>query len=286
MKITVLLLLVTLGASVFAQKKADFSAEWARDLDKYSGGVDALEEMKRHDVSGFWLSGARSQNGVYDSNYQRIEFHLSEIIQDTTDQLTYKVKGKYRLKDSVELLVGTIRVTKALRYTEPHEMNDKVHSFRIIASYEIRNLIILNNPRPAPISTNPRSSNSWDGNQFSNAIFRGTLRTDLVYTPSDPNTLMLDQEGDDGYMNNTFVGIWTTYILESLKKYNPDMENYDGVKCIWGLERLPFTEDWDEGAGEIYVNKKYVKNGWENYMRHNELTEKNGVIIQKDMWWK
>lgn len=251
MKITVLFMLVTFGASVFAQKKADYSAQWARELDNYSGGMDVLEEMKRHDLSSFWLSGTRSQNGVYGDDNWRIEFHLSDIEQDNADLLSYRVKGKDRHKNVVTPFEGTIRITQALRYSKPHEMNDSVYPIRIIAVYEF----------------------TEDNASKYSGVFRGTLRTDLIYKPSEPDKLMLDQEGDDGYMNNTFVGIWTS---KSGKQ----------KKCIWGLERLPFTEDWDEGAGEIYVNKKYIKNGWEIYMKHNELTEKNGVIMQKDEWWK
>lgn len=251
MKITVLFMLVTFGASVFAQKKADFSSEWAREIDTYSAGKDILEEMKHHDLSSFWLSGTQSQNGVYGDDYSRIEFHLTNIEQDNADLLSYRVKGKDRHKNVVTSFEGTIRITKALLYSTPHEMNDSIYPIRIVAHYEF----------------------TEDKTSRYSGVFTGTLRTDFVYKPREPDVYMLDQEGDDGYMNNTFVGVWTS---KSGKQ----------KKCIWGLERLPFTEDWDEGAGEIYVNKKYLRNGWESYMKHNELLEKNGVIMQKDMWWK
>lgn len=251
--IQIILFVVSLfiNSSSVAQKQVDFSSEWAHSIEQYSGGVDALEELKGQDLSGFWLSGTQSQNGVYGDDFWRIEFYISSIEQDKADHLTYRVKGKDRHKNVVTPFEGTIRITKAQRYSTPHEMNDSVYPFHIIAVYEFTE----------------DSTSKYSG------VFNGTLRTDLIYRPSQPNKLLFDEEGDDGYMNNTFVGVWTS-------------KNRKKKKCIWGLERLPFTEDWDEGAGEIYVNKKYVKNGWEGYMKHNELTEKNGVIIQKDMWWK
>jgi hypothetical protein len=194
----VALLLSLCAITSFAQKKVDFSSDWATES-FYTNGKNILEEVKHHDLSSFWISE------------------------------------------------GTITITKATRYAEPHPMNESVAPISIVAKYEF--------------VEDPKSKYS--------GVFTGTFRSDFVYDPAKPDEYLLDNNGDDGYMNNTFVGVWTS---KSGKQ----------KKCIWGLERLPYTEDWDEGAGEIYVNKKYVKNGWQSYMKQVN-TGKPG---KKDEWWK
>lgn len=244
-RITILFLLV-LALTAAAQKKIDFSTDWANES-FYANGKDILEEVKQHDLSSFWTSDGSAQNGVYGDDYWRIEFYLSDIEQDNADLLTYRVKGKDRHKGVITPFEGTITITKATRYSEPHPMNESVAPISIVAKYEF--------------VEDPKSKYS--------GVFTGTFRSDFVYERAKPDEYLLDNNGDDGYMNNTFVGVWTS---KSGKQ----------KKCIWGLERLPYTEDWDEGAGEIYVNKKYIKNGWQTYMK--QIT--SGKPAKRDAWWK
>lgn len=246
MKLLVLILSVCSFAA-FAQKKVDFSADWDNENPYSESGKDILEEVKHHDLSSFWTSDNVSQNGVYGDDYWRIEFYLSDIEQDNADLLTYRVKGKDRHKGNVTPFEGTITIRKATRYAIPHPMSEAVSPINIVADYHF--------------VEDPKS-------KFS-GTFTGVFRSDFVYKPDAPDEYSLDTEGDDGYMNNTFVGVWTS---KSGKQ----------KKCIWGLERLPYTEDWDEGAGEISVNEKYVKNGWQSYMKQLN----SGKPGKKDAWWK
>jgi hypothetical protein len=241
------LLFSVYALSVWAQKKIDFSADWANET-HYQDGKDILEEVKAHDLSSFWISDKFSQNGVYGDDYWRIEFYLSDIEQDNADLLTYHVKGKDRHKGIVTPFEGTITITKATRYAVPHPMAETVSPISLVASYRF--------------VEDPKSKYS--------GVFNGVFRSNFVYEPAKPEVFLLDNNGDDGYMNNTFVGVWTSKTGKQ-------------KKCIWGLERLPYTEDWDEGAGEIYVNKKYIKNGWQSYMQR--LME-DKPVAKKDEWWK
>jgi hypothetical protein len=114
-----------------------------------------------------------------------------------------------------------------------------------------------------------------DSNQTHSGLFNGILESSFYI---EGKNLYLDESDDisDGYFNNTFVGTWTEY--KSGKK----------KKCIWGDDRLPFTFDFDMGAGEIIVNEKYVKNGWESFNYDNEYIydNKTQTATQKDKWWK
>ena len=115
-----------------------------------------------------------------------------------------------------------------------------------------------------------------DNTQSHSGMFSGIVESSF-YIDDTTNTIRLDESWDiaDGYCNNTFVGIWQSY------------ENGKIKKCIWGDYRLPFTFDFDIGDGEMEVNSKYVKNGWESFnsreeYKYNEETQSNEL---KNKWW-
>ena len=65
---------------------------------------------------------------------------------------------------------------------------------------------------------------------------------------------LLDNMGEymgDGFENFTYEGTWQNHNMGRIKQ------------CTWGQGRLPNTEDFDVGAGGLFVNDKYRKNGWE-----------------------
>jgi hypothetical protein len=85
-------------------------------------------------------------------------------------------------------------------------------------------------------------------------VFKGVLAS---FCFIDSNVYKLDTRASvsDDYFNNGFVGIWRS---------NKTGNEY---KCIWADGRLPYTNDFDIGTGEFYPNEKYIKNGWESYVK-------------------
>jgi hypothetical protein len=248
MKVAVFLFTACTLVNVYAQNKVDFSADWAKEDDRYSNGSDILDVIAKQDLSKYWVSDNNSQNGVYGNDYWRIEFYISEVSRDKEHPLVYHVKGKDRHKNNVTPFEGTITITKATRYAVPHEIVENISPMNVVAEYNF-----IEDP-----------TSKYSG------VFTGILRTKFTYEPNAPDVFEFDTEGGDGYMNNTYVGVWTS---KSGKQ----------KKCIWGLDWLPYTEDWNEGASDIYVNKKYVKNGWETYMKRL-MDDK--PVSKKDEWWK
>jgi hypothetical protein len=83
----------------------------------------------------------------------------------------------------------------------------------------------------------------------------------------------------DSFSNNQFVGNWTSYKTNVSKK------------CHWGDYRIPDSGDLDVGAGEFWVNPKYIKNGWENYiLAYNTFPATDKALKARkkeaEKWWK
>ena len=84
----------------------------------------------------------------------------------------------------------------------------------------------------------------------------------------------------DGFYNNQFTGIWSSYSKRLIKK------------CNWGDCRIPDADDLDIGTGEFYVNDKYSKNGWSEYQAalvHGEYTPEqiqHAQEVENKEWWK
>ncbi len=77
----------------------------------------------------------------------------------------------------------------------------------------------------------------------------------------------------DGFKNNQFVGTWKSYKNKVVKK------------CHWGDYRIPDCGDLDIGVGDISINKKYVRNGWQDMglFLKNSKTPAEVKIVE---WWK
>jgi len=85
----------------------------------------------------------------------------------------------------------------------------------------------------------------------------------------------------DGFNNNQFIGTWTSYRTQSIKK------------CNWGDYRIPecnWKNGCDIGAADFSISDKYLKNGWENYrlaMNDPEKPETQKARQKEaEKWWK
>jgi len=112
-----------------------------------------------------------------------------------------------------------------------------------------------------------------DKRQKYSGYFKGKLST-YWHLSTLTNRIFIENgsHSGDGFMNNSFVGIWKSYTTGQEKK------------CIWGINRLPYTDDFDIGVAEIHVNPKYEKNGWESLNNRNRSTWPVRHY-DKTTWW-
>lgn len=186
-------------------------------------------------------------DGVFDTMYQRIQFHFDTIQRSQVDHCIYFISGFDRLKGLVTPFNGTITIKEITKnvgniYERETPSDDKLIEFS--GSFIFRE------------NKGVRGSGFFQGNVH----FKLTLN----------NGKLLDDMGEymgDGFSNFIYQGTWTNYTSGTIKK------------CIWGQGRLPDTGDFDQGVGDRFVNDKYKKNGW-------EMNKDWEYLDNPKEWWK
>jgi len=250
-------LLVVFSANINAQEviqtnfldqsaKYDFSKIWVRDSisDLYVENENENKKIKTPEPIGF-----------IGDNYQRFYIHLISVVKDMENPNEYFAYGKTRVKNNLCAFQGKIKITSAQFGKESDNPKFKRGSIIVdILFFE-------------------------DQNTISSGTIKGKMKTNFV----------LDIKGNmfydsvnfvaDGFSNNTFEGIWTSYKTKVAKK------------CNWGDFRIPSCGDLDIGAGEFSVNDKYLKSGWETYKlayggSNNSDSYKIANRKESEKWWK
>ncbi len=193
--------------------------------------------------------------GFIGSDYQRFFIHFVSIIQNPIRPYEYLVYGKTKVKETICSFQGTIIIRQARTFdiTDSPEFKQGFATCDVIL-YE-------------------------DNKQSSTGFIKGVLKSYFIIDPKGQfryDALMI---GADGFSNNQFMGSWTSYKTNASKK------------CNWGDYRIPESEELDSGAGDFYVDDKYLKNGWENYMLANsydanEMESHKAKQKENEIWWK
>ncbi|QSS96629.1 hypothetical protein [Psychroflexus sp. ALD_RP9] len=237
----------------FDSKQADFSAEYLRlQTDRLSKiAIDKTEQLVKYnfDTDSLFNTGEFQQNGIIGLDYKRIRFHISDTKQKE-GVLEFIISGKSNVSGNICDFKGSLKVLKVYELTENYDFPGQATLF---AEYEFFE----------------------DSTQNHVGIFKGTFECSILID-HETKEIKLDESFAiaDGYYNRTYVGTWESY--NSVKR----------KKCIWGDYRLPFTFDFDGGDGEMMVNLKYVKNGWETFGDGSEYEYTTGKPRLKKQWWK
>lgn len=231
--------------------------------------TDFIDEIKNQDLAklwsadkyiGVWLEGEESREcpepiGFIGDNYQRFYMHIISAIKVKDKPDTYYLYGKTRTKDNVCIFQGTATIVDAKLFKE-----------KIIQDYQQGyancNIVLYENDK-----------------QSGSGKITGTIKSYFVIDKKGVFVYDGLEFVADGFCNNQFIGTWRSYKTGKSKK------------CHWGDYRIPNCGDLDIGAGEFSVNDKYVKNGWENYMKswlEQPDTEEGKKARQEEarQWWK
>ena len=194
--------------------------------------------------------------GFIGSDYQRFYIHYTSVIKDVKNPYLYHVQGKTRVKNNTCSFTGTITVKEAKRSLEPNEQYPAYKYGYLICQTDFRE----------------------DPKQAGSGTIKGKLITNWYVNKQGQfayDTLI----PDDGFNNNQCVARWTSY------------KGGAGKTCNWGDFRIPESGALDNGAGEFYVNPKYLNNGWQTFMKA-KLAEsgkpegKKALAEEKRQWWK
>lgn len=226
--------------------------------------IDYLTEINNHNLSKLWtikeikteLEGDTSlmcRNeplGFIGEDYQRFYIHFTSVIKHSKHALEYFVYGKTRVKSNICVFQGMIKILESKIYKE---IQATKHGF-VSGSYEFYE----------------------DSEQKGSGFFQGTFKTFFVIDNSGNIQYDAIEFISDGFENNQFEGIWTSYKSKTSKK------------CNWGDYRIPDSGDLDIGVAEFAVNEKYISNGWMDYEPRYDI---QNISIEKSQanenikWW-
>lgn len=251
--LTLLILLVTNFS--FGQKN---SLEFKTQIltSEYINKTDIKNEFLKYDISPLLTQTRNSVVfGLIGDNYQRIRIKLISVIKNKENPSQYFVYGKSMVKENICEFQGTITITNVFNFKETDIPGIK--QGKVVGEY-----LFNENPSQKHVGQ-----------------FKGIFSSNW-YFDKDGN-LKYDDLSDvaDGFTNNEFVGIWTSYSGATIKI------------CNWGDSRIPMSGDLDDGTGEFHPSAKYQANGWLTYVEaysggyDKEKAERARKFEQME-WWK
>jgi len=240
-----LIYIFLLFSTIQTSAQVDFSNDWFNSGWQWSNADDSLVDVsylvfKEYDFSqiigmnypnSYNLEEPVPDYGVFGKNYEKIEMYFSEVKKSTSDSSIYSVVGKSKYRGKVTDFKGKIILSDVIAYL-PAKNSDTVI---VVKGYY-------------NIDEYPKYGR--------NGTFKGAVKIILYSHNLFFSKLYFEQE-DATYESGVvkgFVGVW--------QQYKTDKQ----IKCIWGFSRfnLNYFEDFDDGAGEAYINIKYAKS-WFDY---------------------
>jgi hypothetical protein len=247
--------------SISACAQAESRTVWLRSLlnDEEFTKAEQKIRITRFNFAPLWTSTENSSVfGFIGEGFQRLRIKMISVTKEPDRPDTYTVSGKSMVKNVVRAFTGFIKITQARIRTNQHfgiddEYKNKVRESGIV----VGQYHFLENKSET-------NTGSFDG-EFATYWYIdliGRLRYDDI------------ESGADGYLNNQFVGNWTSYKTRTSKIAN------------WGDYRIPLSGDLDIGAGEFSPDDKYVANGWHSYRDAYTNQNKRAVMEERRRWWQ
>ena len=245
----------------FGQTINTIEENFSTEIDYKADNV--VSEFKSFDFnfSSVWTNTENHKIfGIIGDEHQRIRIKLISVFRISSNPLLYNVYGKSKVKNTICEFYGSIRINQIKEVKELHFGVDDMYADKgikkqgiLIAEYEFYE----------------------NKEQKHSGIFKGKLHTKWYLNAN--NEIEYDNilSFADGYINNAFVGIW--------KSYSSGKEKL----CNWADYRVPnANRDFDIGAGEFGVSKKYLDKGWENYQKAWLYGDKTAKTEELKEWWK
>jgi hypothetical protein len=219
-----------------------------------------LAQYQTYDFSKLWTQTSnRSVFGIIGKNHKRLKVKLISINQ-TDNNLIYKVYGKSCVDGNICEFNGTIEIEKILKLNELHlGVDDEFKE----AGIKDQGLIIANYKFEENVE------------QIHSGTFKGQLYSKWYIDNSNQIKYDNIQLQSDSYFNNASVGEWISYKTNQTKL------------CNWGDYRIPeCNSDFDIGAGEFSPSERYYTQGWENYQNAWLSNNKVAQEIELNEWWR
>ena len=186
-------------------------------------------------------------DGLFDSACYRIQIHFGSIVKDSIDPRIYHISGEDRLKKYITPFHGYVKINKIIAHKgnvyDP-DKPDKVRLVEVFGEYKFNEIDTIKN----------------SGYFFGNLYFKVHLLQSGKIVDD------LEEWEVDGFSNDIFDGFWVNYRTNKKKV------------CIWGFGRYTKFNNALQGDGEVMINPKFEKNGWQ--------MDKFGYYIDDPKkWW-
>lgn len=254
------LLITTIG---FSQSEKQFLSDFL--LEDELNPKNKLSEYQHYDFSNVWNKTSNEFiYGIIGEDHQRIRIKFISINKSFEKPNEYFVFGKSMVEENICDFFGTIKIRKIKELKELHFGVDEEYKNKgitqqgiLIAEYFF----------------------DEDAQQNHPGIFKGKLYSKWYLDKDDKMVYDDIQSISDTYFNNAFIGTW--------KSYETGKEKI----CNWADWRVPFAnQDFDIGAGEFSVSKKYWDKGWLDIALKNQM--QNGAVVKSKsdkktkQWWE
>jgi hypothetical protein len=262
MKIYPLILALCFVATGFGQSKED-QIKW-REEQLNAGDLNPQEYRDRFLKYDFGLLWTKSDYplGFIGQNYQRLHIKIVSAKRDADHPDSYLVSGKSMVKKNICDFTGEIKITN-------------VRLFKTIRGCEKDTSVPGRITQEGIVAGEYHFAERRD--QKHAGTFDGVFCSSW-YIDKDGKLQYDDLEAgcDDGYCNNQFLGTWKGYHSKKAET------------CNWGDSRIPQSGELDDGAGEFYPDKKYLRYGWQTYMDAWEKEDYDNQARQEEQrkWWR
>jgi hypothetical protein len=238
----VVFLVVISFEKIYAQNGASGFYEKYRDKELRKNDLSASEFqslLKKYNFSDiFTCTDNSAVYGFIGDNFQRIHIKFIKVSKSKTVTGVYDIYGKSMVKNNIDDFHGILSITKIRIYKNICLGVDNMYKDsgikaegRLIGTYQF--------------SENTQQNHS--------GIFKGTFQSDFFIDKN--NKICYDSLSmvSDSFTNNRFVGTWTSYDGNLIKK------------CNWGDYRIPNSGDFDIGAGDFSPDTSNPELGWQTY---------------------
>jgi hypothetical protein len=226
------------------------------------------KQLNKYDFSDLLNSKDNSiVYGFIGANYQRLRIKFISITKDSVSSNIYHVYGKSMMKKNIDEFKGTLIISAIFKL--------KSISMGIDSEYKNKGLkgeyIILGHYQ---LFENKEQEHS--------GTFEGKFQSDY-YLDRNGKVCYDDINLGDSYTNNQFVGKWTDYKTQISKT------------CNWGDYRMPYSGNFDGGAGDFSPWTTDARLGWETVneswlvgSKDKKLMAKGRLAqkIENAKWWE
>jgi hypothetical protein len=225
---------------------------------------DYKDSLSQYDFGSLWTDTDNSLVfGFKGENYQRIRIKIISAIKNNNNPNIYAVNGKSMVKNNIYEFSGAINVKNVRVYEEMHLGIDS----ELVNHKMKKQGILVGEYHFEEDKSKPHSG-----------IFNGIFYTSWYIDSTGLLNYDDIEKYSDSYMNNEFIGTWKDY------------KTRKSITCNWGDYRIPYSGDFDIGAGEFSPQEKYLQFGWQvvrdTWLNDSEQVKEEARKSEAKEWWK